>query len=279
MKNKPPTFFLGIIGGCFTQQEKIPLSNLYHQQLKKMVHEKIGINCRITVSQGFGLEYHERLSELLNKTKIDGVLLQLPKMQFQKAGIVVHYFENEMLYSYLHPFLFRRRKFGWKEVEKTKFNNTIGLGKRKISKAIIDPLELPPQGSRVGGFRLRDLNYIIASLVQLDTWAVEEGLNVVTQFTQACQKNNIPVFIFGPTPYPTSFWRNRICRKINTALDAKLSCGGVPFSYYEDRTDQQGNLLTTGDGIHLSVHGHGFLARFLSDALCPWIKKIVTQAT
>jgi len=92
------------------------------------------------------------------------------------------------------------------------------------------------------------------------------------------QGNNIPVFITGPTPYPNSFWRNRVGRKINTAFDVKLPSRGVPFSYYDNLTDQQGNLLTTGDGIHLSLHGHNFLARFLSDALCPWIKKIVTQA-
>jgi hypothetical protein len=275
MQNKSE-FCLGIIGACFTQQKAIPLSKLYHRQLKKMVFEKIGIHCRITVSQEFGLEYHERLSKLLNKTKIDGVLLQLPKMQFQKAGIIVHYFEDEMLYSYIHPFLFRRRKFGWKKVEKTKFNNTIGLGKRKIPKAIIDPLELPPQGSRIAGFRLRDLNYIIASLLKLDKWAVEDELKMITEFIHIGQENNIPVFIMGPTPYPTSFWRNRICRKINTAFDVKLPSKGVPFSYYDNLTDQQGNLLTTGDGIHLSLQGHNFLARFLSDALCPWIKKIVT---
>ena len=137
---------------------------------------------------------------------------------------------------------------------------------------------MPPQGTRIAGFRLKDLNYIIASLVKLDTWAVEDELKMVTRFTQACQKKNIPVFITGPTPYPNSFWRNRVGRKINTALDAKLSYIGVPFSYYDDFTDQQGNLLTTGDGIHLSLHGHNFLARFLSDVLCPWIKKIVTQA-
>jgi hypothetical protein len=268
---------LGIIDNCLTHQTGIPLSKLYHRQLKKMVYENIGIHLRFAISREWSLEYAERLSKLLNKTKIDGVLLQLSKMHFQKAGIVVHYFEDEMLYSYIHPFLFRRRKFGWKKVVKTKFNNTIELGKRKISKAIINPLELPPQGSRIAGFRLRDLNYIIGSLVKLDTWAVKDELKMVTQFTQACQKNNIPVFITGPTPYPTSFWRNRICRKINTALDAKLSCMGVPFSSYDDLTDQQGNLLTTGDGIHSNLHGHNFLARFLSDALCPWIKKIVPQ--
>jgi len=52
----------------------------------------------------------------------------------------------------------------------------------------------------------------------------------------------------------------------------------VPFGYYDDFIDQQGALLTTGDGIHLNLHGHNFLARFLSGALCSWIEKIVTQA-
>jgi len=93
------------------------------------------------------------------------------------------------------------------------------------------------------------------------------------------QGNNIPVFITGPTPYPNSFWRNRVGRKINTAFDVKLPSRGVPFSYYDNLTDQQGNLLTTGDGIHLSLHGHNFLAWFLSDALCPWIKKNSDSST
>jgi len=78
-------------------------------------------------------------------------------------------------------------------------------------------------------------------------------------------KNNIPVFITGPTPYSTSFWRNSICQKINTALDAKLSYRGGPFSYYDDLTDQQGNLLKTPDGIHLNLNGHNFLSWFLSE--------------
>jgi hypothetical protein len=276
MQNKPE-FCLGIIGGCSTQQKKIPIEKRYHQQLQEMVYEKIGIHCHITVSEEFGFEYPERLSELLNKTKIDGVLLQLPKMQFQKAGIIVHYFEDEMLYSYIHPSLFRRWKFGWKKMVKTKFNNTVGLGKRKISQARIDPIEVPPQGTRVAGFRMRDLNYIVASLVRLDTWAVKDEFKMITEFITICQESKIPVFIMGPPPYSTSFWRNRICRKINTAFKAKLPAKGVSFSYYDDLTDEQGNLLSTGDGIHFSLHGHGFHARFLADSLCPWIKNIMSQ--
>jgi hypothetical protein len=77
----------------------------------------------------------------------------------------------------------------------------------------------------------------------------------------------------GPTPYPNSFWRNRVGRKINAALEARLSQMGVSFGYFKDFTDKQGTILTTGDGIHLNLHGHNFLARFLSDVLCPWIKK------
>ena len=277
MQNKPE-FCLGIIDNCSTHQKGIPLSKLYHRQLKKLVYENIGINLRFILSREWGLEYHERLSELLHKAKINGVLLRLSKMQFRKAGIVVHDFKGEMLLSYIHPLLFRRRKFGWGKVEKTKFNNTIGLGKRKIPKAKTNPVELPPQGFRIAGFRLRDLNYIIASLVKLDTWAVEDELKMITRFTQACQENNIPVFITGPTPYPNSFWRNRVGRKINAALEARLLQMGVSFGYFKDFTDQQGTLLTTGDGIHLNLQGHNFLARFLSDVLCPWIKKIVTQA-
>jgi len=53
----------------------------------------------------------------------------------------------------------------------------------------------------------------------------------------------------------------------------------VSFGYFKDFTDQQGTLLTTGDGIHLTPHGHNFLARFLSDVLCPWIKKNSDSST
>ena len=277
MQNKPE-FCLGILDNCSTHQKGIPLSKLYHRQLKKMVYENIGVQLRFAFSREWSLEYSERLQRLLDKTQIDGALLRLPKMQFQKAGIVVHYFEDEVLSSYIHPFLFRRRKFGWKEVQKTKFSNTIGLGKRKIPRPIIDPLELPPQGYRIAGFRLRDLNYIIGSLLKLDRWAVEDELKMITRFIHVCQQNNTPVFIIGPTPYPKSFWRNRIGREINTALHATLSYQESPFSYYSNLTDQQGNILTTGDGLHLNLHGHNFLARFLSDRLCPWIKKIIAQA-
>ena len=96
MQNKPE-FCLGIIDNCSTHQKGIPLSKLYHRQLKKMVYENIGINLRFVLSREWSLEYSERLSELLHKAKIDGVLLRLSKMQFRKAGIIVHDFKGEML--------------------------------------------------------------------------------------------------------------------------------------------------------------------------------------
>jgi len=119
------------------------------------------------------------------------------------------------------------------------------------------------------------LNFLAGMLFGLDQWAIEDELFELACFKQICQEKGIPFFVLGPTPVTNSFLRNKIWEKMNAVLKARLPGMNIPFCSVEGITSISGLDLQLGDGIHLNIAGHEYVAKQLHPFLAPWMKSIL----
>jgi hypothetical protein len=270
-------FHLGIIGGCMSHQRHVPLSMLYHRQLSKKLLETAGIRLHVHFARDFADEHEQRLDTLLGSTALDGVLLHIRVALAEKAGLVVPRSTGGLTNYYLHPFLFRQHKFGWAQFETNGFRDCSLVAQRRSSGQSAT-YESPPPGTRIGRFRVRDLNRVLGALLRLDQWAVKDEMHSLQSFLKRCGSVRMPVVVLGPTP-ADSYWTRRVCSRMNQRLKSLLTAAGVPFCSVDRLTDETGRRLVQGDGVHLTVAGQGVVANLLCDTIEPWIRKVLENST
>jgi hypothetical protein len=272
MRENLRDYHLGIIGGCLSHQSDIALSQLYHRQLATKLLETSGIRLQVHIARDFEQIYSDRLNLLKDVAHLDGILLHLRIIFTRKASILSRHVQNDVETYYLHPFLLRRHQHGWADVETANFKNCLRVTHPKGSKANTssETMHGPRIGRRVFGFRLRDMNLILGTLLRLDEWAINDEIHMLRGLVQACQARNLPLFVLGPTPFVGSYWVARLIGKMNERLDSFLASMRVPFCPINDLTDEDAQLLLRPDGLHLNEDGHSFVAKRLAATLEPW---------
>ncbi len=273
-------FQLGIIGGCMSSQAGIPFSKLYHRQLAAILDREDGIHLRVVIAREFESEYVDRLNSILCDTRLDGVLLHV-RVTFQsKAALLARRDSDGKRQYFLHPYLFKRREFGWVQSDAARSRLVLKIAQRDIKPEDDGHRHGVHLGEpRIAVFRLRDVNWIIGSLIGLDDWAIEDELRMLARCQQTCIEAKIPLFVLGPTPTGISKWKYHLCQKMNRTLQSKLPEMGIPLCCFEPLLDPAGNRLINADGIHLTVDGHTYVANLLAEGMTPWIKTLVGQST
>lgn len=286
-----PEFQLGIIGGCMSHQRGTPLNALYHRQLAAMLEADPGVRLRPHIGRDFEATLRTRFDRLLAEWPLDGVLIHLRAARMvAPARLFCRTRVNGGLHSGLNPALLRRshpRSFAgpsrWSSIGVAAGIYPAGRGKPRGPDAydhLPDLQDLPPQGLRIAGFRVRDLNLALGMLVALDRWAIAEELYEFDEVERACSERGLPLFVLGPTPTTSSSWTNRITARGNVAIRRRLSGTEVPFALIEQLRDSAGHQLTRADGIHQSIEGHRFVAEWLySQGMREWVAGILAART
>lgn len=256
-----------------THQPGILKSQLYHQQLARMLKPVAGVHLRVRIAHGFELSYRERLNELLNRNSLDGVMLHVRVTFVRKASLFTYYSSGGSTRFVVHPFLFRRRALGgWARMESMNFDDT----------PVVATRDKPDAGSFKAqslGYRIaRDASHVAGMLFGLGHWAIEDELFEIAQFNQACVEKQVPCFVLGPTPHGDSAVRNALCRKINHVLKERLAKMNVPFCSLEGMIAQGGVHMQHYDGVHLTAEGHQFVASRLAPLMVSWIDSLTKGA-
>lgn len=263
-------FRLGIIGGYLSHQKGIPLSQLYHRQLGRLLEIRDDIRLKVYIAHEFDLDPVERLNELLGRTAVDGVLFHLRNVFVRKAGIVVAFKRDGIRHRVLHPFLFRRGHGTWEELEARQFDTSA-----PIIRQLAEPLDehnITPTGRTMAGIRFRDINYLLGKIVGLDTWAIEDELRILDRFLNACRERKVPVFVMGPTPMAASPMKDALCTDMGRVLNERTARHGVSCCTLNDLAGN-GPAIQTADGRHMTAEGHRVIAEKLYAPISGWIKK------
>lgn len=277
MNEHPRIFRLGIIGGCMSHQDGMPLSKLYHRRFGKGLMEQSGVRLNVRIVREFQRPYHERLDALLAEEQLDGVLLHMRVTIARKSSILSRHSSDGVARYYLHPFLLNRRKVGWAAIELNNFDGGICVVSRKASYVYAAEHNLPRTGTsgKKGGFRFNDLNVILGHMVGLDNWAIRDEMAMLRQFAQACERHQLPFMVLGPSPSNGISQINRLSEKLNTTLAAYLSEIGVPFCPINRAVDEQNRPNLLADGQHLSEAGHEYVANQLLPLATTWVEQIL----
>jgi hypothetical protein len=270
-------FRLGIIGGCLSHQSDIPHSLLFHRQLDRMLQERQGIRLKVAITRHFDRDYTERLEALLEEADVDGVLLHLRAVVVGKSVLLVNRLEDGKRYYRLHPFLFKQYETGWNKRLTSEFARKALFVSREPSRSTEgdeDPFEHPTPSRKIFGFRLRTLNLLAGMLLGLDNWAMTDEFEMFYRFKDACDKRGMPFFVLGPTPVTTYSVETRLWRKMNNEMCTRFPKTGVPHCLLEQLTNEAGQDMLQGDGLHLNEAGHAHVARRLDKTMMPWIKNI-----
>lgn len=268
-------FRLGIIGGCMSHQDGIPLNQLYHRQIAKWLSTDTGLRLRVSIAHDFELEYGDRLLKLLERIPLDGVLFHIRVAFTRKISLLPVDFPNGKRQRFLHPFLFRQSEYGWNQYLLSLNTSPRKRGNRRVT----DP-EIP--GIDAGTIRklkghLVDLNFILGSLFGLDDWAIEDELLMFTRFQQICQEQALPIYVLGPTPCLRSKWQAQVCQRMNIRLKSHLSELGIPFTSLDQTSPSDMQTLIQADRLHLTIVGQHYVAKLLYEGLGPWIREIASK--
>lgn len=281
MNRALPEFHLAIIGGCMSHQHGIPFNALYQRQLASMLEADPGVVLRPYIVRDFELDLRSRLDRLPAGQRIDGVLAHIRAANMVVPAHLLRRRRNDG-YSRLvpNPALFRRGHAST-VVLSLRTNLIRGRDKPRGPDAYGDSPNLqdrPPEGLRIAGFRARNLNLALGSMVGLDNWAIAEELRRYNEFQQACLARGLPLFVLGPAPVEYSYWTNRIVRKANARIRRQLAGESVPFALIEQACDEAGRPLTRVDGVHLTVEGQRFVAELLyNDGMREWVADILKR--
>jgi hypothetical protein len=277
-----PEFRLGIIGGCLSHQRGVPATLLYHQQLAGLLKANHGLKLSLRFDHAYESSNRDRLLRLSKRVPLDGVLLNIRAVFTRKAGLLSSYKSDGVRYYVVHPFLFRRREYGvWNRLENHRFDDAAVLTKIKTYPRQNTNAPLP--GARIGRFYWRESNQLFGMLLGLDRWAIQDELFDLNGFHQVCQEKRLPCFVLCPTVSAGSLVMSHLCRKLNAALQVRLSGLHIPFCLPEGAAAgarPAGSDLPPlhfGDGLHLTVDGHRSIARQLYLSIAPWIQGILDK--
>jgi hypothetical protein len=265
-------FRLGIIGGCMSHQPNIPLNKLYHRQLGKKLAAEHGIHLSVAIARNFNLPYHERMARLLESEHVDGVMLHLRVVFFEKAALFISQKNGKQRAYRLHPFLFRQAQTGWLDWQKNTRPKSGGL---TISDDFTDTRNAddhfaePPPARRLGGFRLREVNLAMGLLFGLTGWAIRDELAMFAQFRAACEERGVPFFVLGPTPITNFRTATAAWQRMNATLKKRTD---FPLCLLTSKSNENNETLLFNDGLHLNETGHTYVAGRIYETMLPWFK-------
>ena len=254
-------FRLGIIGGCMSHQRDTPFNALYHRRLAQLLAADPGVRLRTRIVRAFSRPYTERLDQLLAGPPIDAVMVHIRVSLVMQSGLLMTRYEHGRPRPSFNPALFRRghaRLIPATPVEGRREPDAYG--------DTDGDQDMPMPGRRIAGFRLRNLTYLLGTLVGLDRWAIEEDMLGLDAIVRACEDRGVPLIVLGPTPASYSYWSERVVRRTNAAIRRRLTGTGVPFALIDGLRDADGRPLTRVDGLHLTPAGHRNVAERLYEA-------------
>jgi hypothetical protein len=267
-------FHLAIVGGCLTHQHGIPFNTLYHRQLARAVNEREGVTVRTHVARAVSSDYIERLDSLRERRPVDGVLLHVRVMVMKRSRALVEAEPGNRLPYVPHPAMFSRTHSA-AAVTRLRAKEASG----RVTDAVDGDEERPRRtehraGLRIGGFRVRDLNWTLGALLRLDRWAVDDEMLRMDEFIAACAQRELPVFVLGPTPLARSRWQARTLRLLNGRLADYCRREDIPLALVNQLHGDDGLPLLMADGMHLTTTGHTLVAqRLLAAGIGPWMRR------
>lgn len=261
---------LGIIGGCLSHQHDIAVGELYHRRLAAMAANSGGRRLRVRIARSFEFGYAERLDRLLGRGELDVVMLHMRATVVTRAALLVRERSGGQSRLRPNPALFNRRH-----------NRPAGCGNEDLvhmpDLATPDAYggsrpaqDVAPQGRRVVGFRLRDVNHALGKMLGLYRWVIDDELIRLDGFLDACRRRNLQVLVMGPTPATFGPLQSALIRRYSEALEVRLKARGIPFARVDAATGPSGRPVTRADGLHLTAEGHEAVATALFHAGQPY---------
>lgn len=255
---------LGVIAGCMTHETGVPLSALFHRVLRARLKADHGVSLELRIARSFNAPYGQRLLALLQPPRLDAVLLHVRLSVARKSGVVALFKGDTHHRYFLHPFLFRRNRFGWSAMEREGFPAATGFN-RPVPAAAAEDTGAVDDTHGVG-FRLHDLPRLLGVPMGLERWAVEDEVREVEAFLDQCRGLAIPVVILGPSPASHSLVLDRVRRLVNRRFTPLLREAGVPFVAFPGADGPGGARLVRRNG-RLTPAGHRFVADGIHAAL------------
>lgn len=114
---------LAILGGCLSHQASIPLSALYHRQLAVWLAREQGVRLRVHLARAFDLEPAQRLQWLLQRRRVDAVLLHWRNTTARKVPLLLKRRTDRGVEVVLHPFVLQPWRTGWGQAERSGFRD------------------------------------------------------------------------------------------------------------------------------------------------------------
>ena len=211
---------LGIIGSCASYQPWMSVPALYHRKLHWMLRHKDNVHLHTYISPPSSEEPQDRFLALLKKKPI-AVLLFNPSGVSSRAALVFMRRENGKQKYRIHPFLRKQPETGWIPFiyeDPDDFSREIGEKSSRLS----DPHEEEMPRRKIFGLSLRDLNFLAGFLVGLDDWAIRNELAVLRRLKTACDEQNVPLVVLGPSPRFSFHAEKELWHRLNDALAQKL---------------------------------------------------------
>lgn len=278
---------LGILGGCLSHQEDIPLRQLYHQQLAARLQREHGVRLVVHLARGFEQDPLQRLEGLLEKRRLDGVLLQLRMYSFSRRVplIVWRRASAERLHYHLHPFLFTPWRSGWADAEARGFPGAPLLFRRRrpaeaegtAPALVLDaaPADVPAASSLPSSLtlpsslraRLRGLAYRAGRRMGLEAWALREERRTLELLHRRCRQLDLPLLVMGPTRHLGHPQIDLCCRTLQASATRWLQAWGVPYCPLPAVANAAGEPFYGSDRIHLTEAGHAYVAHQLLEPL------------
>ncbi|MCL5020126.1 MAG: hypothetical protein M1339_00360 [Bacteroidetes bacterium] len=244
---------LTIVGGCFPVQHNIPVGRLYHETLKKLLSER-GIDISVDIIR------YERLSKCFGKiaafagsNSIDLLLFHLraePLMRLSKF-YYKHVDDNHVLKRSVNMPILRI-------INPEKYEVPIT---RKIQP------HLPGKGETQLHHALREVNYIVGSLVGNRKFALMEYMKLVKSVVDFCQAGKINLLVVGPVSRPFSRFENRLSEKIDSVFSKAMDESDTAYLHTLGRQDEEGRNLFFENGVHVSQAGHDRMAKLMLDKI------------
>jgi hypothetical protein len=262
---------------------------LYHRRVAKRLQADSFCRLRIKIARDFDKPHVLRLDQLLENSRLDAVLVHVRSEFTRKASLITIHCDAGRIHYYWHPFLFRRRQFGWAEIEAHQFSTCREIycrvranphplageqgGSSGTISSRISPDQSPelPSETRIFGLSIRNLFYAMGSASGLDVWAIRDEINMLDAVRTRCQQLGLPLIVMGPSRRPGSRWLDRLCIKLDQQLRSTLNEWHLDYCSLP-HAGTAGESYYGADGFHFTADGHGYVAQKLLPVLSKWIR-------
>jgi hypothetical protein len=269
-------FQLAILGGCMTHQPSIPFNALYQRRLARVVQAQTGIRLRPHVARGFGLDFGQRLDALQERFELDGVLLHLRVMITKRARVVARVRTPDGPHWRLHPALLTRRHSG-PAIEALRADETAGEDGAAEADVRAERQE-SRRGKWIGGSSLREVGSAIGAAAGLDRWAADDEIHRLAGFVADCERRKLPLFVLGPTPLVRQRWAAKSISRLNEAIERYCADIQLPHALIPATNDELGRPVVKGDGVHLTIDGHQYVAdRLIASGFTDWVRRLARE--